>query len=252
MPEWVTEEFGTVDFGDRRLTTRLQTLAAALGAQPGASLPEACGDASASAAAYRFFKNTAVTPEAIVAGHVQATWQRVRVVPLVLAVQDTTLLDWSHHPATTGLGSLARAPQRGLLAHTTLAFTPEGVPRGLLAQEVWARTTATYGQLPDQHDRPLAEQESQQWLTSLAAVIAAQQQCPGTRFVRVGDREPMSTTSSWWHGRWAWICWCARPRIGRPRTGPGGCGRRSARLRRARQRRYGCRRAVTSRRARRC
>ena len=189
MTDWVAEEFGAVEFGDRRLTARLQTLAAALGAQPMASLPEACGDASATTAAYRFFNNTAVTPDALLAGHVQATWRRVQAVPVVLAVQDTTLLDWSQHPATTGLGRLAQATQRGLLAHTTVAFTPEGLPLGLLAQEVWARDDARYGQLADHHDRPVAEQESQQWLTSLAAVGTAQRQCPGVRFVSVGDRE---------------------------------------------------------------
>lgn len=189
MADWVMEEFGTVELGDRRLAARLVTLAGALGAQPGASLPEACGDASATTAAYRFFNNPAVTPEALVAGHVRATWRRVQAVPLVLAVQDTTLLDWSHHPATTGLGRLARARQRGLLAHTTLAFTPEGVPLGLLAQAVWARDDASYGQLADHHDRPVAEKESQKWLTSLGAVITARQQCPDARFVSVGDRE---------------------------------------------------------------
>lgn len=189
MADWVVEEFGAVDLGDRRLAARLLTLAEALGAQPGASLPEACGDASATAAAYRFFNNAAVTPEAIVAGHVRATWRRAQAVPLVLAVQDTTLLDWSHHPATTGLGSLARSSQRGLLAHTTLAFTPEGVPLGLLAQEVWARDDGSYGQLADHRDRPVTDKESQKWLTSLGAVVAAQRQCPGVRFVSVGDRE---------------------------------------------------------------
>ena len=37
--------------------------------------------------------------------------------------------------------------------------------------------------------RPVAEKESQKWLTSVEVVIAAHAQCPQTRFVGIGDRE---------------------------------------------------------------
>lgn len=185
---WAEEEFGGAALGDTRLTARLLAVASTLGRRPSASVPEACGDATATTGAYRFFANHAVDPAAILASHVQTTQQRLAVVPLVLAVQDTTLLDWTPHPATTGLGPLAGRAQQGLVAHSTLAFTPEGVPLGVLAQDVWARDGTTCGQLPDQHQRPLAEKESHTWLTSLAAVSAVRQQCPTTQFVSVGDR----------------------------------------------------------------
>ncbi len=186
---WVEEEFGGVALGDTRLTARLLAVASALGRRPSAALPEACGDATATAGAYRCFAHHAVDPAAILASHVRTTQRRLAAVPLVLAVQDTTLLDWTAHPATTGLGPLAGAAQQGLLAHSTLACTPEGLPLGLLAQDVWARDRLTFGALPDQHRRPVAAKESQKWLTSLAAVGAVRQQCPTTHFVSVGDRE---------------------------------------------------------------
>ncbi len=53
------------------------------------------------------------------ASHVQATVARVETVERVLAVQDTPQLDWSAHPATTGVGMLSTERQRGLLVHTT-------------------------------------------------------------------------------------------------------------------------------------
>ena len=40
----------------------------------------------------------------------------------------------------------ASAGIRGLMVHSTLAFTPERVPLGLLAQEVWARDPEKVGQ----------------------------------------------------------------------------------------------------------
>src|SRR4051794_28954524 len=175
---WAAHEFGAAELGDARRTARLVALAGALGASPAATLPEACGDPAALKAAYRFFDADGVTPDALLASHVRATYARLAAVPLVLAAQDTTLLDWTHHPATTGLGPLGNARQQGLLAHSTLALTPERVPLGLLAQQVWARDAATFGQLPDQHTRGIAAKESQKWLTSLAAVAAARAACP--------------------------------------------------------------------------
>ncbi len=63
------------------------------------------------------------------------------------------------------------------------------VPLERLAQAAWARDAATFGSLPDQHQRPLMEKESHQWLTSLAASRAMRPPCPPTHFVSVGDRE---------------------------------------------------------------
>ena len=185
---WALVEFGDAELGDRRRTARLVQLATALADQPGASLPDACADPATLKAAYRFFDTDAITPEALLAGHVAATYARLRAVPLVLAVNDTTYLDWTAHPATTGLGPLATAHQRGLL-HSTLAFTPERVPLGLLRLHCWARDAAGYGQQPDRHARPLADKESRKWPTSLAAVNRAAAACPATRFVHVSDAE---------------------------------------------------------------
>jgi hypothetical protein len=186
---WAEIEFGQAELGDQRRTLRLVQLATALGDQPSASLPDACADPATLKAAYRFFDTDAVTPEAILTGHVQATYARLRAVPRVLAVNDTTLLDWTAHPATTGLGPLATRHQQGLLAHSTLTFTPDRVPLGLLGQYVWVRDAARYGQAPDRHARPLADKESVKWLVSLRAVNVAARACPQTHFVHVSDAE---------------------------------------------------------------
>jgi len=185
---WAEEEFGAADLGDVRRNARLVQLASVLGAQPSASLPDATDDPATLKAAYRFFANDSVRAAAMLASHVQSTKRRMQAVPLVLAVQDTTHLDWTDHPATKGLGPLAAPSHQGLLAHTTLALTPERVPLGLLQQQVWARDPATVRH-GDHKQRPIEAKESQKWLTSLDAVIAARTECPTTQFVRVGDRE---------------------------------------------------------------
>lgn len=185
---WAEEEFGAAELGDVRRTARLVQLASVLGAQPQASLPQATEDPAMLKAAYRFFGSHYVDSEAVLSSHIAATWRRLRSVPLVLAPQDTSLLDYSHYPETEGLGPLASPKQQGLLAHTTLALTPEHVPLGLLHQQVWARDPELRRE-QDHKTRPLEEKESQKWLLSLQAVIAARAACPETHFVSVGDRE---------------------------------------------------------------
>jgi hypothetical protein len=189
MQGWAAYEFAEADLGDARRTQRLVDLAETLGQHPTASLPEACGDPATLKAAYRFFDNDDIPAEAILTSHGQATDTRLRAQPLVLAVQDTVYLDWTHHPATEGLGPLAQAHRQGLLSHNTVAITPDRVPLGILQQQVWARDAETFGQADDAHQRPTREKESQKWLESLEAVAAARERCPDTQFVSVGDSE---------------------------------------------------------------
>jgi hypothetical protein len=185
---WAEEEFGAAEMGDVRRTQRLVELTEALGAQPHASLPQATEDAAQLKATYRFFASAYVQPDAILESHVHATMRRMQDESIVLAVQDTTLLDYTHFPEIKDLGPLASTKQRGLLAHTTLAITPDHVPLGLLAQEVWARDPDVRRE-QDHKTRPLDEKESQKWITSLNAAIAARTACPNTHIVSVGDRE---------------------------------------------------------------
>jgi hypothetical protein len=186
---WAVHEFADADLGDERRTTRLVELAYALGQHPTAALPEACGTGSMLKAASRFFDNDGITPQDILQSHVEATYTRLGAVPVVLAVQDTTEINWTRHPATQGLGPLGHTACHGLLVHTTLAITPERVPLGLLAQQVWARDPADVGKRARRKQLPISQKESQKWLHSLDAVYTAHDCCPTPRLVSVGDRE---------------------------------------------------------------
>jgi hypothetical protein len=187
--EWAIQEFGGAELGDQRRTARLMETASVVAEHPQASLPEACGEAAQLKGAYRLLENGAVTPQAILAGHVRQTLARVQGAPLVLAVQDTTELDYSSHRATTGLGAIGNGFGRGLLVHSTLAVTPDGVPQGLLAQQTWTRDPAESGKKHRRKQRPAAQKESQKWLRGLAALNALAATCPQTPFLSVADRE---------------------------------------------------------------
>lgn len=186
---WVEAELGGAELGDKRRTARMIQLVSALGERPGASLPQATENRASLKAAYRFFDNEWIENQAILEEHVRATYRRIGQTPLVLAVQDTTYLDWTHHPQTQGLGPLNNDHTYGLVVHSTLAMTAERVPLGVLQQQVWARDADSYAQLEDHKQRAIGEKESQKWLTSLTSVMAASQANPATQFVSVGDRE---------------------------------------------------------------
>jgi hypothetical protein len=101
---WAEEEFGAVDLGDVGRNARLVQLASVLGAQPSASLPDATDDPAVLKAAYRFFDNDYVRAEAMLESHVQSTTRRMQAVELVLAVQDTTYLDWTDRHSASSVG----------------------------------------------------------------------------------------------------------------------------------------------------
>jgi hypothetical protein len=185
---WAENELGSVQLGDQRLTSRLVTLARALARAPETPLLQALPQWRDLKAAYRFFDNAKAVPEHILAGHIDATWSRAQTVPIVLAAQDTTYLNWEHHPATQGLGGLSNAG-RGVICHSTLAVTPERLPLGLLAQRNWVRDDETFGALPSHKKRVIGDKESIQWLESVEALTVAREAAPQTTFVSIGDRE---------------------------------------------------------------
>jgi Transposase DNA-binding len=134
-PNWAVTEVAAAALGDVRRTTRLVELAHVLAQHPTAARPEAYGDDAMLTAADRFCDNDAIEPPDVLRSHVEATYGRLATVPVVLAVQETTAVDWPAPPAPTGLGPWGPPACQGLLVHSTLACTPERVPLGLVAPQ---------------------------------------------------------------------------------------------------------------------
>ena len=190
--DWASHELAQAQLPDQRLVRRLMKIATDFAQRPTAAIPQACGTWGRTKAAYRFFDNEAVAPEAILAAHVQATVQRMQAHPVVLCVQDTTTLNYSTHRQTRGLGPISnnRDKTLGLFLHATLALTPAGQPLGLLQAQTWARSGRHFGRSSHQRNRtPRAQKESQKWLDSLSACQALAPQCAGTTLINVADRE---------------------------------------------------------------
>jgi hypothetical protein len=136
--------------GDQRRFARVCGLVEAWVRRAEASLPQFRADRAAVKAAYRFFANRAVTPQAILATARPDCLAKLASEARVLLLQDTTVVDCTGHRATAGLGPTGTTRQhtRGFFVHSCLAATTSGVPLGVVAQQLWARDPAAAGRGP--------------------------------------------------------------------------------------------------------
>ncbi len=152
--QWAQMEFALVQLGDQRRTQRLVKLATRLAESPGGTLPQALPHWEELKAAYRFLSRLENTHQRILRPHCERTLAACLEPGEYLLLEDTTLLDYSPHQATAGLGFIGNGG-RGLCLHSTLAMKvmawdwaqkPEAVVVGLLGQQCWAQTHRPTGE----------------------------------------------------------------------------------------------------------
>ncbi len=123
--------------------------------------------------------------------HLESTIKRIKPCDVVLAVQDTTSVDYTAHRGMEGLGPTNNKNNSaiGLLVHDTMAFATDGTPLGLINVQCWVRDPQDKGKRDRRKQLPIEQKESMKWLRSYQAVCEVQKVCPDTMFVSVGDRE---------------------------------------------------------------
>lgn len=112
----------------------------------------------------RFLANDKVTLEALLAGWGEQTRSAV-AGRHVLAIQDTSEISFRTSPQRRrGLGEVGRGNAHGVLLHAMLAVDADsGSCLGLVSGTLWTRQGR---RSVDHRRRPLAEKESQRWLTT--------------------------------------------------------------------------------------
>jgi len=184
------EELSEVQLGDKRLNSRLIHTANTLSTHPQLPINQACDDWSDTMAVYRLFRNERVQGESILEPHKKHTVERIKKHPRVLAVQDTSYLDFTKHPKTKGLGPIGTSQQdiQGLLLHNTLALTSSGLPLGLLTINLWTREPdIESADRQTRRKQPIEEKESYKWITALRETMALKPD--GVEVITVCDRE---------------------------------------------------------------
>lgn len=196
MASWITEEFDDINFGDDRLDSRFYRVAEAFLEKPSATITESTGSWAESKATYRFFDNQKVKKEKILAQHQEKTVERMRAhAGVVLAIQDTTYLDFTQLHKTQGLGPISckyeYAKQKGIVCHNTLAVSPLGRVFGLIDQKLYRRDeNAVIGRgkkgAKVRKGLPIVYKESYRWIESVKNVA----NLAGTsKVVHICDRE---------------------------------------------------------------
>ncbi|HAV62642.1 MAG TPA: IS4 family transposase [Verrucomicrobiales bacterium] len=195
---WIDQELDGAYFQDVRLGQRLRTLLGLMSNGLGQSIPLACQDWANTKAAYRFFSNPRITEEEILSGHFASTQARAAAIsePL-LVLHDTT--EFSFQGAGEAVGLLTALPIpshrritiRGLLMHSSLALTTDGIPLGLLSAKFWTRKnfkgTNALKRKINPTRIPIHEKESFRWLENIRQATGLLAQ-PG-RCIHIADRE---------------------------------------------------------------
>lgn len=186
---WSEGEFESVNLGDKRLNTRLKKLAQELSEAPEAPINHASEDWAATKAAYRFFQNDNVTCKQLLSPHQSQTLERMSKESVVLAVQDSSYLNFSTHKQTRGLGPIgdSRSATQGLVTHNILAVTPQGLPLGLLNQTGWAREGYNQQTKQERKNTSIEHKESYRWIEGIEHVQKLKPE--NVRVITICDRE---------------------------------------------------------------
>jgi hypothetical protein len=124
--QWAQTEFASAQLGDPRRTRRLINIASGLARSPGGTLPQAFPDWAELKAAYRFLDGPGVSFEKVLEPHWERTRAACRQAGEYLIIEDSTELNYSHHPAARDLGVVGNGCGRGFDLHSALAVRVEG------------------------------------------------------------------------------------------------------------------------------
>src|SRR5579864_1221290 len=201
---WIDRESRGCEFRDARLGDRFRKLLTQIGSAMGQSIPLVCQDWANTKAAYRFFSNDRVGEADILAGHFQSTREHtIATGGPVLVLHDTTEFSYqrensdaigitkSINSGRDKAGRLRSHTVCGILMHSSLAVTTEGLPLGLAAIKFWTRKrfkgTAALKKKINPTRVPIEKKESIRWLENVQQSTELLGE-PG-RCVHVADRE---------------------------------------------------------------
>ncbi|EOL6111382.1 transposase DNA-binding-containing protein, partial [Escherichia coli] len=118
-------QFGHTRRGDPRRTRRLVSQASSLAQHAGLSIVKSSQSTAQVEGAYRLIRNPSVSPQSIAEAGFTATARACEAHPLLLVLEDTTTINFSHSTEFDDHGNTTTNPKtRGLLAN-------RGIPQGV-------------------------------------------------------------------------------------------------------------------------
>ena len=163
------EEFSGLDLNSSRLDKRFIMTMSKLSEQPDKSIWSSSENRAEAKAIYRMLNNDKLDLDKILRTHKEATFNRMlKEERTVLAIQDTTSLNYNTHKKTEGIGYIS-SNTLGVNIHSCIAVSTDGLVLGVLDQMSYNREEAKNTSLSKcaKKRRDLEEKESFRWLESL-------------------------------------------------------------------------------------
>jgi hypothetical protein len=185
----IKEEFESLDFNSRRLEKRFVRTMETLSKQPDKSIWYCSENRAEAKAIYRMLGNERIKEEEVLKTHRRAVMKRLSEQgKTILAIQDTTSLNYANHTKTKGIGYIGDKTL-GVNIHSCLAVSEEGLVLGLLDQMSYTRKEAKdrRGSHDSKKSRDLEEKESYRWVKTLERSRETKEE--GVKVINVCDRE---------------------------------------------------------------
>ena len=160
---WAYEEFKDIVTNCKRTTKRLIKSLMTLSKKPQESIAGASQNKAEAKAIYRLLNNKKIAEENVMATHKIQTIKRIEESKekVILSIQDTSEINYTGLKATIGLGSYGGCEHsKGLIVHSTIAVTPNGIVKGLLDQKIWAREMSERGKRNERAKKNIENKES--------------------------------------------------------------------------------------------
>jgi hypothetical protein len=164
----MAEEFAGVDFNEERLEKRFRKTMETLSKDPRQSIYGSSANLAEAKAIYNLLGNDKFDQSEILRAHRAATIRRMEGQSLILAVQDTTSVNYDSQREMEGNGYIGDKTM-GVNIHSCLAVSPEGLVLGVLDQRGFNRVERKNTALTreQQKNRPIEEKESNRWLETM-------------------------------------------------------------------------------------
>jgi hypothetical protein len=170
---WASRVAAAADLPDQRLNVRLADILTTFAQHPKDTIPQAAGDAHHAKSIYRFFQNRSFGYRSLADALARITAHVCERFDHIYCIHDSSSLNYSSLKCTTGLGRLGDSKDAcGLILHSVLTLSPDGVVRGLVSVDLWHRPVDTRTK-EQRYDRPFEEKESFKWVRGMRAVRAA-------------------------------------------------------------------------------
>jgi len=175
------DDFSYIDFGDKRLSVRLQKTVENLTKNTGASILGSGKGRSEAKGFYRLLSNEKFDMSQLQGAVYGSTLSRLNGI--VLLIQDTSDINLNGHKKTESPG-YSSEHVKGIKLHSCIAMSPLGIPFGLASQSYETREVAKSA---GKQSRPIEEKESYRRLETMRE--ATEFAPEGVHYVTVCDRE---------------------------------------------------------------